>query len=301
MVTSASSSAQQARQVLADRLGEIRRDAGLTGRDLAGLCGWHPSKSSRIENARTPPSADDIHAWCLACGAEDQTTDLIASLRAVEGMWVEWQRMERAGLRQAQEAVLPLFERTRRFRSYSSWLVPGLIQTRAYTEAVLRAVQRRRVAVDDVDAAVAVRMERQHVLSEGDHRFAFLVEESVLRSAIGGIDVLAGQLGHLVTVGSLPNVNDNGSLSSDWLGTYNAVPRHLFAPDTIWPGMADGVRQGEAVSRKTDPEAWWNRRLLGHPADDAMGRRRPPGRDPGHRPHVIQLHADHGVLHAEST
>lgn len=207
MAVSPSSSAQQARQALADRLAELCRDAGLSGRDIAARCGWHPSKSSRIMNARTPPSADDIRAWCQACGAEDQTADLIASLRTAEGMWVGWRRMERAGLKQAQEARLPLFERTHRFRSYSSWFVPGLIQTYGYTEAVLRAVQRRRVEVDDVSEAVAVRMERQRVLYEGDRRFAFLVEESVLRNGIGGADVQIGQLGHLLTVGTLPNVS----------------------------------------------------------------------------------------------
>ncbi len=158
-------------------------------------------------NARTPPSPGDIRAWCRACGAEDQTADLLASLRNAEGMWVGWRRMEQAGLKQAQEARLPLFERTRRFRSYSSWFVPGLIQTRGYTEAVLRAVQRRRVEVDDVADAVAARVERQRVLHEGGRRFAFLIEESVLRNAIGGTDVLVGQLGHLLTVGSLPNVS----------------------------------------------------------------------------------------------
>lgn len=207
MAVSPSSSAQQARQALADRLAELCRDAGLSGRDVAGRCGWHPSKSSRIMNARTPPSADDIRAWCRACGAEDHTADLIASLRTAEGMWVGWRRMERAGLKQAQEARLPLFERTHRFRSYSSWLVPGLIQTYSYTEAVLRAVQRRRVDVDDVSEAVAVRMERQRVLYEGDRRFAFLVEESVLRNGLCGAEALIGQLGHLFTVGSLPNVS----------------------------------------------------------------------------------------------
>ncbi|MEW1719469.1 helix-turn-helix transcriptional regulator [Streptomyces sp. NPDC093109] len=207
MSASPSSSVQQARRTLADRLGELRRDAGLTGRELAGRAGWSTAKTSRIENARTPPSADDIRAWCQACGAEDQTVDLVASLRAAEGMFIEHSRMERAGLRQAQESVRPLYERTRRFRSYSSWLVPGLIQTRAYTEAVLRAVQRRRVAVDDVDAALSVRMARQRVLFEGDHRFAFLVEESVLRSGMGGRDVVLGQLEHLTDVGTLPNVS----------------------------------------------------------------------------------------------
>lgn len=208
MAISASSSAQQARQALADRLAELCRDAGLTGLDLAERCGWSRSKSSRIMNARTPPSADDIRAWCRACEADERTTeDLIASLRTAEGMWVGWRRMERAGLKQAQEARLPLYERTRRFRSYSSWLVPGMIQTQPYTTAALQAIQRRRGLVDDVAGAVSVRMERQRVLYQGDRRFAFLVEESVLRSGIGGSEIMTGQLGHLISVASLPNVS----------------------------------------------------------------------------------------------
>lgn len=207
MALSASSSAQQARQALADRLAELCRDAGLSGLDLAERCGWSRSKSSRIMNTRTPPSSEDIRAWCRACGAEEQTEDLIAMLRTAEGMWVGWRRMERAGLKQAQEARLPLYERTRRFRSYSSWLVPGMIQTQPYTTAALRAIQRRRGLVDDVAGAVAARMERQRVLHEGDRRFAFLVEESVLRAGIGGAEVMTGQLGHLISVASLPNVS----------------------------------------------------------------------------------------------
>lgn len=119
MTASGSSSVQQARQVLADRLRELCKDADLDGKDLAAACGWHPSKVSRISTAKTAPSADDIRAWCRACGAEDQTADLIASLRVVEGMWVSWRRMERAGLRRAQEARLPLYERTRWLRAYS--------------------------------------------------------------------------------------------------------------------------------------------------------------------------------------
>ncbi|MCZ4117832.1 helix-turn-helix domain-containing protein [Streptomyces sp. H39-S7] len=207
MALSASSSAQQARQALADRLAELCRDAGLSGLDLAERCDWSRSKSSRIMNARTPPSADDIRAWCKACGAEEQTEDLIAMLRTAEGMWVGWRRMERAGLKSAQEARLPLYQRTRRFRSYSSWLVPGMIQTQPYTTAALQAIQRRRGLVDDVAGAVAARVERQRVLYEGDRRFAFLVEESVLRAGIGGAEVMTGQLGHLISVASLPNVS----------------------------------------------------------------------------------------------
>lgn len=128
-------------------------------------------------------------------------------LRTAEGMWVGWRRMERAGLKQAQEARMPLYERTRRFRSYSSWLVPGMIQTQPYTTAALQAIRKRRGLVDDVAGAVAARMERQRVLYEGDRRFAFLVEESVLRAGIGGAEVMTGQLGHLLAVASLPHVS----------------------------------------------------------------------------------------------
>lgn len=65
---------------------------------------------------------------------------------------------------------------------------------------------RRRRLPDDIDAAVAVRMERQRFLYEGNHVYAVLMEQTALWSGVGGADVTAGQLGHLVTVSSLPSV-----------------------------------------------------------------------------------------------
>ena len=74
-VPPSSSSAWQARQALGVRLGEIRKDANLTGRALATLCGWHESKGSRIEHARTAPAADDIREWCQHCHAPGEVDD----------------------------------------------------------------------------------------------------------------------------------------------------------------------------------------------------------------------------------
>jgi transcriptional regulator with XRE-family HTH domain len=158
------SSVQKAREQLAARLVEIRKDAGINSRELARRLGWYESKVSRIVNAITPPSEDDIRAWCAACDAGQEIPGLIASLRLAEGAYVEWRRMERAGLRAAQESVLPLYERTRRFRAYSSSVLPGMIQTRAYTTAVLRNIHSQRGLVDDVEAAVEVRMDRRRLL-----------------------------------------------------------------------------------------------------------------------------------------
>lgn len=50
-------------------------------------------------------------------------------------------------------------------------------------------------------------MDKQRVLYEGARRFAVILEESVLRHRIGGTDTMAGQLGHLLSLATLPNVS----------------------------------------------------------------------------------------------
>ena len=206
-MASPSSSVQVARRALGQRLREIRKDSGLTGRELVKRAGWHESKTSRLEHGRTPPSDADIRAWTRICGATGQAPDLIATARGIDGQYVEWRRMEQAGLKRAQESVRPLFERTRRFRTYQSWVIPGLLQTDAYTRAVLSTVSTLRGVPDDIDAAVAVRMDRQRILHSGNHRFAMLIEEWVLRTVIGDAETMAEQLGHLIATASLPSVS----------------------------------------------------------------------------------------------
>ncbi|MGY4740883.1 DUF5753 domain-containing protein [Streptomyces sp. ATMOS53] len=201
------SSVQEARRTLGRRLREIRLDAGLTARALAALAGWHESKCSRLESGARSPSEADLQAWALHCGVPHLTVELVTTLRGIDGMHVEWRRMERAGLRRAQESVLPLWERTRRFRIYSSWLIPGPVQTGPYIEALLQAIRDRRQLVDDVEEAVRVRLAKQHVVHEGDHSFAIVLEEAALHHRIGGPDVMTGQLGHLLTAASYPSVS----------------------------------------------------------------------------------------------
>lgn len=207
MSTSPSSSVQIARRAIAERLKDICKAAGLNGHTLAEQAGWHRAKSSRIMNAVTAPSDEDIRTWCRICGAQDQAADLIAASRSAESMYVEWRRVQRSGLRVAQEAVVPLYERTRSFRIYCSNVVPGFLQTAPYASALLTSITEFRAIPNDVDEAVAARMGRAHILREGDHRFAFLVEETVLRYAIGDAATMAGQLGYLLTAISYPSVS----------------------------------------------------------------------------------------------
>jgi transcriptional regulator with XRE-family HTH domain len=201
---SPSSSVQRARQQLAERLRDIRLDAGLSGRDLSAVAGWHAAKTSRIESAKQPPSEADIGVWCRVCAAEREVPDLIAASRAADSMYVEYRRVNPAGMRRMQESRRPLYERTRMFKAYCPSVIPGWLQTPAYATALLSSITEFRGTPDDVAEAVAARMGRNRMFGSGSHRFALLVEETVLRYRIGGACVMAAQLRHLIEASALP-------------------------------------------------------------------------------------------------
>ncbi|MEU3571555.1 helix-turn-helix transcriptional regulator [Kitasatospora sp. NPDC036755] len=232
-----SSSARAARKEVADRLRELCRDAGFNGRELALRAGWHPSKSSRIINALTSPSDEDIRTWCRLCGAEEQSVDLIAATRSAASMYVEWRRLQRTGLTRLQNSYVPLFERTRVFRVYSSSLVPGLLQSRGYATALLSAITRFHGTPDDVADAVDARLARSRIVREGGRRFALLMEESVLRHRIGDAGVMRRQLEDLLAATALPAVS---------LGIVPAG-----AEREVWPLETFSVYDGEQVEVET--------------------------------------------------
>ena len=207
MPASPSSSAQAARERVAQRLRELRSDAGITGGQLATRCGWTHSKSSRIENARTPPTPEDIRRWCKACAAPEQAADIIAQSRDAESLYTEWRRRVRAGLRQLQDSYVSLYQATEVFRVYSPTLVPGLLQTEGYARALLSKNARFLDVPDDGAEAALARLERSQIIHEPGHRFVLLIEEAALYYRLGDADAMAAQLGHLLTAGALPAVS----------------------------------------------------------------------------------------------
>lgn len=218
---SPSSSAQAAREALAVRLQHLRKDAGLTGKDLSARCGWHPAKTTRIQKGTAAPSDADIRTWCAACGADDQADDLIATARAVDSMYMEWRRLHRNGMRQVQEDWLALHEQTRHCRVYLSNVPPGFLQTPAFATALMQQITRFQGTPDDVAEAVAARVARSRFLYEGGHRYVVLMEESVLRYRTADPEAMRGQLRHLLAVMPLASVS---------LGI---IP--FTAQRTVWP------------------------------------------------------------------
>lgn len=234
---------KQARQLLGARLREIRVEANLTGRTLADACEWHFTKISKLEHGAQAPSEQDIKTWCRACDAEGQVPDLIATVRAIESMYVEWQRHMRAGLKRSQTQSVPLYERTKLFRVYENTVLPGLFHTAEYAGAIFRFWNGFLDIPNDVDDAIAARLERQQVLYTGHRRFSFVLEEQTLRTQVGGTDVMAGQLDRLLAVMSLSRVS---------LGIIPATgERHCLTQGSFWIFDEERVKV-ESVSAGLD-------------------------------------------------
>jgi hypothetical protein len=49
-------------------------------------------------------------------------------------------------------------------------------------------------------------MSRNRIVQSPGHQFAMVIEEAVLRYRVGGAEVMAGQLGHLLDTMTLPSV-----------------------------------------------------------------------------------------------
>ncbi len=184
----------------------MRRDAGVSGRELAALAGWHESKVSRIEHGKNQPSSGDIRAYCRHCDANEQLADLLATLHNIDAAYLEYRRLLGAGVKRGQQLYAKLEAEAKVIRNYDPQIIPGLLQTADYAEAKLRSVIEFYQLPNDIDAGVSKRMERQQVLYQRDHRFHFIISERSLYTTVGSDDVMIGQLDRLHSIIGMPRV-----------------------------------------------------------------------------------------------
>jgi hypothetical protein len=154
-------------------------------------------------------------------------------------MYIEWRRVLRSGMKHGQEAIIPLYERTKLFRIYEPGLVPGLFQTAEYASAIIAHVIEFDQIPNDLEGAVAARMERQRVLRAGDRRFLVVLEEQALRTRVGdAAGVMAGQLDrllsvmsqHRISLGIIPSMGKRHTWASVGFWIFDRHTVHIDTP-----------------------------------------------------------------------
>ncbi|WP_216206964.1 helix-turn-helix domain-containing protein [Amycolatopsis aidingensis] len=183
------------------------RDAG-TLQDVAGQLHWPHAKLSRFETATYPAGPAEIIALATIYGVEDEERDRVVKL-AVEalddpGFWRDY------GPDTVPTYLTDYLEteaEATAVRNLEALLIPGLLQTAAYTDALVRAWLR---TPDEqlVEERRHLRQQRQARLDDPENPLHLhaVVHESALLQAVGGVDTMAEQLDHLVIKARQPHI-----------------------------------------------------------------------------------------------
>lgn len=177
----------QARQRLGRRLRELRVTAGLSGDQLAELIGTSQSRVSRTELAKFRASLDMVRRWLEATGADERAREEL--LRLAEQSLVEmesYRSIFRGSIATGQRIALEQEQASARIRHFQPFMIPGLLQTATYAEALLRAG--RTAEETGLEAAVATRLERGRRIREpGAAEYHVVLMEQGLRWVPVGI------------------------------------------------------------------------------------------------------------------
>ncbi|GAB3156773.1 helix-turn-helix transcriptional regulator [Micromonospora sonneratiae] len=193
------------RRRLAAELRRRREVAGFTLERAASHIDSSHSRLSRIETAQTGIRPPDLRALLdlYQVPADEQAVLVNLAREARQRGW--WHGYGKA-VPEWFEVYVGLESEAAGLGVYESQFVHGLFQTEEYARAVYQAAVIP-LLPDEVDRRVRLRMERQTLVTEQGMFMRAVLDEAVLRRAIGGRDVLRGQLRRLLDVAELPNVS----------------------------------------------------------------------------------------------
>jgi transcriptional regulator with XRE-family HTH domain len=178
----------------------------MTVEDTADMLRLDESTVSRYETGHVRPPWASLQAMLgyYTASAEDRT-------KATE-LWEDaGQRAVRltmpTGSSKAFRSLLRAESEATSMRVLATLTVHGLLQTPDYVRAIQAIGHRVRDPGTDVEHYVTARLKRQKRLTEPNPlRLHVLLDEVAIRRVVGGPDVMAGQLQHLLDSGQRENI-----------------------------------------------------------------------------------------------
>lgn len=238
---------------LGRELRRLREQAQVTREEAAEELECNLSKISKIETGRMSLAPAEVkNLLRLYRVPDDQTEQVFAIAREARKRATyqvpAWVR-EYVGLE--AEAV--------EIKAFQIDLMPGLLQTEAYTRAITWSADPTRNP-DEVERLVAIRRERQARLESDDPpQLWVVIDESALRREVGGADVMRAQLAYLLDVMKLPRVSIQalpfGSGAHAAMGTAFTIFR-LPEPPGGEVAVIEGLWSADYVDRDEQVRAY---------------------------------------------
>lgn len=189
---------------IAAELRELRERAELNTREAARKVDMSPATLNRLENGARAINPEEIAALLAVYGVTGVERERLLKL-AREANTPGWWETGDANLPQELPPLIGFEAEATAITDMSMLLVPGLLQTPGYIRAVMSSGG---VTGADAEARVAARMGRQSVLSKHTPpRYRAILDEAVLRRPVGGPEVMAEQLRHIMERAQEPHVD----------------------------------------------------------------------------------------------
>lgn len=171
------------------------------------MLGISQGQLSRIENGQRRASGEIVRAWLEHTDEQPEVIDhLVAQVELADREIADWKKRFRQGWDTDQRSYEDLERDATAICSYQVSVVPGLLQSPAYTEFLLRHVVQ--LGDDEVEPGVAARSRRQRLLYQPGTKLTAVIAEHVLRHrGIGGPTVLVEQLHRIGQLATLPTVD----------------------------------------------------------------------------------------------
>ncbi|MCX4699021.1 helix-turn-helix transcriptional regulator [Streptomyces sp. NBC_01373] len=191
---------------LARTLRELRNAAGLTHADAAKVLGSAESKVGRIENAQSGIRLPDLRALMDAYNVTDPTERAAIEKLSREAKQKGWWSRYVNVVDPAYAAYAAVEWDASELYNVETNLIPGLLQTPEYTEALIR-LQAPDAGKERVEAQIDVRRERKSILTrDSPLQLWVIIAENVLYHQVGSHDVMKAQLESLVADSRKQNI-----------------------------------------------------------------------------------------------
>jgi hypothetical protein len=177
----------------------------MTGEDVASRLKWSASKVSRIETSRTAVTTGDLRALLDLYQVSGSARDRLAELGRTANQRGWWDAYGET-LSYGYSTFLALENDAESERFYGQMIVPGLLQASRYAEEIIRATLLA-APPGAIARRVEARLARQRLLTKDSPlQFSTVLDESALRRQVGGPDVMADQISHLIEIARRPNI-----------------------------------------------------------------------------------------------
>ncbi|MEU3185866.1 helix-turn-helix transcriptional regulator [Streptomyces sp. NPDC006923] len=193
------------RRQLGAMMRKLRAGKGMTLEEAGRLVGVSKATVSRYETQEGPVRWPIVDALCREYGASEAERNAVVAL-ARDARQQGWWRAFASSIPADMSLLLTLEDEAVREDHFSCVYVPGLLQTRGYNTAIQQANEMR-LAPDEVERLVNIRMKRQEILgrSRPPHFWAVL-DESVIRRVVGSPHVMREQLTRLLEANESPHI-----------------------------------------------------------------------------------------------